>query len=67
MAGEIFRQRTVGELARSNTRLVPVLAELGIGPRYLYWRLCDAVGELQLDLRDVLRRLEAADPGAVAA
>jgi hypothetical protein len=49
---------TVGEIARGHVQLVPVLADLGIGPQYVSWKLQDAVQDLHLDLGQVLRRLE---------
>ena len=53
----------VGDLVRGDPRLMPVLADLGITPRYLFWTLEDAARDLGVSLD----RIDARILGAAAA
>jgi len=53
----------VGDLVRRDPRLMPVLADLGITPRYLFWTLEDAARDLGVSLD----RIDARILGAAAA
>jgi len=52
--------RTVGEIARANPRAILALADLGIGPRYLFWSLEAAARDLGINVDKVVARLSAA-------
>lgn len=58
-AGSILT-RTVREVVQMNPRSVLAFADLGIGPRYLYWSIEASARDLGINLDRVAARLGTA-------
>lgn len=48
----------IGNLVRRDLRVVAVLADAGVSPRYLHWTLEAAASDLGVSLEALLQRLE---------
>jgi hypothetical protein len=59
MNPRILGSQRVIDLVRSDVRVVPVLADLGISPRYLYWTLASAAADAGANLDRLAARLTA--------
>lgn len=59
--GSILTQSVV-DLVRMNPRSIQALADLGIGPRYLYWSIEASARDLGINTDRVAARLRAVLP-----
>lgn len=65
----ILASAIIGNLVRRDLRVVTVLADAGVSPRYLNWTIEAAARDLGVSLDSLLHRLErvlAAAPSAAA-
>jgi hypothetical protein len=62
VATATLESQPIVDIVRRDPRLVVVLADLGITPRYLYWTVEDVARDLDINLAQLCRRLAAPLP-----
>lgn len=55
--GHPLAAQRIADIVRLDLATAQTLADLGIGPRYLYWTLRDAAHERGADLEEVIRAI----------